>query len=803
MEFIKLNIQFFGATNEATSSSSSSSGNKSTLYCKFTEADPTEAEKLSNKTKITAYCTYKQGGSFAAYYTPKLKLTWYDDKDNVNGKELGTLSVTSMSSGATKKIEPAAFYVTHKEDGSLNGYLKAEWIWTGGGHACPSTTATTTTTKLTTIPRANTFKSVPDSANVGQGFTVTLDKKISSSSTKVVCTCNGKSQEVTTSSDIATFSLPGATFAGAFGSTESKKTATITATTYNGTTQIGNSVTDTITLYLPQEAYKPVLSISAVDSNTNTKTLTGDTTGKTCVLNASTIVCTVSASAQNSATLSSVTINGKNVATTTTSYTISNPTTNVFTITASDSRGFPNTATDTLTKVVDYFKPTITANFKRNTPTDGKVKLTYSGKIFNKSFGAKYNELSFYYEYKLKSASSYTRVALSPEISGDTFSGDLTLDETYDYKQNYSFRLCVKDSLNTIVYAQDVAKGEPVFWWNDNGVYANGIVKGKMQSTESGCVGTSVALSSYWYKIWDAYITHRQYNDFTCTLQVNNRYGNQWGTFGFGIRQNGANGSGAYNLNANVRNISSNIPWQDVRLYYNNTTGYCALYVYQYGQYGCFPYKIVGKNDRTGTETASIPGTFYSGNYTEPQTLPSSSYVSMVDSVLAKVYPVGSVFMSLTDGRNPVEIVGFGTWVQIQGLTLVGAGTYTDSNNYSYTFTAGTVAGAYTHTHVMTNHIHARGTLTAPIAIDNSYIYSRWDTTANKNGTQTATWTRNARKPISGTNSANSASMTEGAPVIGNTGAMLTTAGASSTIYTGGGSSVQPSLPIYMWKRTA
>ena len=470
MEFIKLNIQFFGATNEATSNSSSSSGNKSTLYCRFTEADPTEAEKLSNKTKITAYCTYKQGGSFAAYYTPKLKLTWYDDKDNVNGKELGTLSVTSMSSGATKKIEPAAFYVTHKEDGSLNGYLKAEWIWTGGGHACPSTTATTTTTKLTTIPRANTFKSVPDSANVGQGFTVTLDKKISSSSTKVVCTCNGKSQEVTTSSDIATFSLPGATFAGAFGSTESKKTATITATTYNGTTQIGNSVTDTITLYLPQEAYKPVLSISAVDSNTNTKTLTGDTTGRTCVLNASTMTCTVSAAAQNNATLSSVTINGKNVATTTTSYTISNPTTNVFTITASDSRGFSNTATDTLNKVVDYFKPTLTANFKRNTPTDGKVNLTYSGKVFNKSFGAKSNELSFYYEYKLKSASSYTRVALSPTINEDTFSGGLTLNETYDYKQNYSFRLCVKDSLNTVVYAQDVAKGEPVFWWNNDGV---------------------------------------------------------------------------------------------------------------------------------------------------------------------------------------------------------------------------------------------------------------------------------------------------------------------------------------------
>ena len=202
MEFIKLNIQFFGATNEATSSSSSSSGNKSTLYCQFTEADPTESEKLSNKTKIKAHCTYKQGGSFSSYYTPKLKLTWFDDKDNTKGKELGSLSVTSMASGATKKIGETEFYVTHKDDGSLNGYLKAEWIWTGGGHACPSTTATTPTTKLTTIPRANTFKSVPESANVGQGLTVTLDQKIPSSSTKLVCTCNGKTEEITTTEGI-------------------------------------------------------------------------------------------------------------------------------------------------------------------------------------------------------------------------------------------------------------------------------------------------------------------------------------------------------------------------------------------------------------------------------------------------------------------------------------------------------------------------------------------------------------------------------------------------------------------------
>jgi hypothetical protein len=520
---------------------------------------------------------------------------------------------------------------------------------------------------------------------------------------------------------------------------------------------------------------------------------TGDTTGKTCVLNASTIVCTVSASAQNSATLSSVTINGKNVATTTTSYTISNPTTNVFTITASDSRGFPNTATDTLTKVVDYFKPTITANFKRNTPTDGKVNLTYSGKVFNQSFGAKSNECKFYYDYKLKSASSYTSVELKPTITGDTFSGDITLPETYDYQQNYSFRLRVVDSLNTVVYAQDVAKGEPVFWWNENNfkingcfettgnIVSNGIVKGKMQNTVPGYVTSSSDLASYWFKVWDGYFTNEQYNDWSCTLEVNDRYSLQWGQLGYGIRQNGANNSGNYQLDVNLRLISGNIDASRVRLYGDNTTGYCALWVNCYSKWGVFPYKVVGKNSRTSKEEPSMVGTFYSGDYTSAQTLPTMGYVDMVDLTMSKVYPVGSIFMSVTNSANPKDILGFGTWVQIQGLQLVGAGTYQDSAGVSKTFNAGDIGGTW-------NHTHARGTLTAAISLDASYIYSRWDTTANKNGTQTAAWARNARKPVSGTNSANTGNMTEGTPVYGTTGATY---------------HLQPALVVYMWRRTA
>lgn len=473
MEFIKLNIQLFAGDTTDKLKLTSTAGNYGYLQASFEEvANSVNTNTNKNKVKVKATLTQKTG-SWAQMYTPLLEIWWYDNNKNKSGIKVATTEVSKLSSGDVKTAE-GTIEVEHLADGSLKGYAQARWLQkVSSSYVYQNGTISTDNIPLTIIPRANTFKNVPDSANVGQGFTVTLNQKSTSFSTKLVCTCNGKSQEVTTFSDTATFSLPGTTFDSAFGSTESKKTATITATTYNGSTQIGDAVTDTVVLYLPSSTYKPSISISAVDTNSTTKTLTGDSTGKTCVLNASTIACTINAKSQNNATISSLAINGANVATNTTSYTISNSKTNKFTASVKDSRGFVNEATATL-NVVNYFKPTITALFKRNTPTDGKVTLKYSGTIFNKSFGAKANTFTFYYEYKLKSASSYTRVTLTPTISGNTFSGNLTLSGTYDYKQNYSFRLCVVDAINTVVYVQDITKGTPVYWWNESSVNING-----------------------------------------------------------------------------------------------------------------------------------------------------------------------------------------------------------------------------------------------------------------------------------------------------------------------------------------
>ena len=56
-------------------------------------------------------------------------------------------------------------------------------------------------------------------------------------------------------------------------------------------------------------------------------------------------------------------------------------------------------------------------------------------------------------------------------------------------------------------------------------------------------------------------------------------------------------------------------------------------------------------------------------------------------------YAVGKPYISFTDSRNPSEILGFGTWEQVKGRTLVGVDT--SDNDFN---TAGKTGGSKTHT---------------------------------------------------------------------------------------------------------
>ena len=66
--------------------------------------------------------------------------------------------------------------------------------------------------------------------------------------------------------------------------------------------------------------------------------------------------------------------------------------------------------------------------------------------------------------------------------------------------------------------------------------------------------------------------------------------------------------------------------------------------------------------------------------------------------ILQAVYPVGSVYVSITDGRNPSAILGFGTWEALPaGYGIVAQGTATAEDGSKLTFTAGQKSGEFKH----------------------------------------------------------------------------------------------------------
>lgn len=66
--------------------------------------------------------------------------------------------------------------------------------------------------------------------------------------------------------------------------------------------------------------------------------------------------------------------------------------------------------------------------------------------------------------------------------------------------------------------------------------------------------------------------------------------------------------------------------------------------------------------------------------------------------ILQAVYPVGSVYVSITDSRNPSAILGFGTWEALPaGYGLVAQGTAKAEDGSTLTFKAGQKSGEFKH----------------------------------------------------------------------------------------------------------
>lgn len=173
--------------------------------------------------------------------------------------------------------------------------------------------------------------------------------------------------------------------------------------------------------------------------------------------------------------------------------------------------------------------------------------------------------------------------------------------------------------------------------------------------------------------------------------------------------------------------------------------------------------------------------------------------VATTNALLDKIYPVGSIYMSVNN-TSPQSFLG-GTWERIQDTFLLAAGS---------TYSAGTTGGEATHTLTideMPSHTHAQNSHTHTQSAHSHQIYSTSSWSTNANGLKRSGDMQGVAGVASNEPSADGYTWNDskGHAIISSVTPTINGTTATNQ-NTGGGSAhnnMPPYLTVYMWKRTA
>lgn len=240
--------------------------NTSYKYTLSVDWSESETNIANNTTKISAngYLSASNVGFDALYdsYACHLKLYWHDDN---NGKDVlfaTSSAFTTCGMGYGTRSVSGSITVGHKSDGSLRGYV---YVWfeaptNAGGWSPSSSTCSTSWVNCTTIARASGITSVVSpSEYLGQSVTVTIDRKSSDfvhnvqyrfeNSPWIIASTNAATScTFTPSKDLAKYIPKSVT-----------GTLEVSIGTFKGSTQIGDWVYSSITLWASADS-KPYIS---------------------------------------------------------------------------------------------------------------------------------------------------------------------------------------------------------------------------------------------------------------------------------------------------------------------------------------------------------------------------------------------------------------------------------------------------------------------------------------------------------------------------------------------------------------
>lgn len=420
----------------------------------------------SNQSSVTANFYVKKASSTGIINVPT---TGHWDCSLTIGGSNVSQSVSASIGADWVLMLTATVPITHNSDGSKSIAIAASAWGPSGTSYSGLQTVGSGTAVLDTIPRASTIGATD--ANIGATSMVAVSRKSSVYTHSIQYVFGALSGYVTesggasateskfTNTSIA-FIVPTSFYTQIPNARNG--TCTLIIKTYYGATQIGDAKSCTFTATAAEANCKPTVSGTVVDSNDVTKALTGDE--RKLVQYCSTALCTITATAKNSATISSKSIAGSAVSGNTRS--IPNVWFDSVSFIAKDSRGYSTSITVNST-MVHYVKLTNNATGTRTDPTSGNATLNLKGNYYNGSFGAVNNTLEIKYRI---SGGEY--ISVTPTISSNTYSASIPLTGL-DYTQAYNYEVVVSDKLATVSKPVTIGKGVPVFDWGETDMNIN------------------------------------------------------------------------------------------------------------------------------------------------------------------------------------------------------------------------------------------------------------------------------------------------------------------------------------------
>lgn len=331
------------------------------------------------------------------------------------------------------------------------------------------------TIELPTIPRTSSVTCAD--GNIGSATTININRASSTFTHTLTYSFLGLTGTIATktSSTSIGWTIPTSFYTKIPNANSGK--GTITCSTYSGNTLIGTST-------CPFNAFvinsNPSISATVGDTNTSAIQATGNKNKLIRYISNAKVVIT--ATAKNSATISSVkVVNGSQTKTTTTS-TINSVDSGTFNLSCIDSRGLSASATVART-LVEYIKPVITGvALTRPSTTSNTINAEIQGLCFNGSFGAKTNSFELKWRYKKSTEttwSSYTIVTATRTGNNFTFSGELGTD--FSYTEAFNFEFVLSDYFMSNTYSTTVTRGLPIIDIGKNDVNINGNIYMKGQ----------------------------------------------------------------------------------------------------------------------------------------------------------------------------------------------------------------------------------------------------------------------------------------------------------------------------------